>query len=241
LYGDVHAATQTGGGTITGVATIPAPPKDLPDPAVFEMYKSLATPTPVDPDPMDKHVLGPGYTPWGVTNPDGVYYIDTVGHDLHINDSRIYGTLVIDAPGKKLILEDPVFIQPVRADYPALIVNGDVEFKYKSEETTLSESVFGVNYNPPGVPSDGVTDDDQLDTYPNEVRGLVHVFGTMNFMESARVRGVVIGEGAGTDAVICDKDNEIVHDPNLYANPPIGYTKPPTMVISQGTWRQVVD
>jgi len=241
VYGDVHAATQSGGGTVTGVATIPAPQKDLPDPTVFDMYKSIATVTPIAPPDLNENVIGPGYTPWGVTNPDGVYYIDMAGHDLHIEKSRILGTLVIDCPGHKLELRDPVFIQPYRSDYPALIVNGDVEFKYKSDETVLSESDSEVNYNLPGVPYESVTDDDQLDTYPNDVRGLVHVFGTIDFMESARVRGVVIGESTGTDAVVCDKDNEIVHDPNLYANPPIGYTKPPSMVISQGTWRQVVD
>jgi hypothetical protein len=187
VYGDAHAATQSGGGAITGTATIPAPAKAMPNPAVFNHYKSLATATPVDPPDLNQNVVGPAYTPWGITNPDGVYYIDMAGHDLHIEKTRIYGTLVIDCPGHKVELRDHLFIQPVRPDYPALIINGNVEFKYKSDTSILSEDAEGTNFNPVGVPYESVTDGDIVDTYPNEVHGLVHIYGTIDFMENARV------------------------------------------------------
>ncbi|MBU0719303.1 MAG: hypothetical protein KJ749_13725 [Planctomycetes bacterium] len=237
VYGDAQAATLSGGGTITGTATIPAPPKDFPDPGVLDTYRALATAAPLGITSIEGSVIGPGFTTWGITNPDGVYYIDTTGKDISIKESRIYGTLVVNAPGKKLVLEDPVFIHPARADYPALIVNGNVEFKYKSDVTVLSEFTYLTNYNPIGVPYEGASDPDLGDNYPNEVRGLVHVFGTITFIESARVRGVVLAEST----VVCDKANEIVHDPALYTNPPMGYTAPPAMKISPGTWQRVVD
>jgi hypothetical protein len=45
----------------------------------------------------------------------------------------------------------------------------------------------------------------------------------------------------GESTVVCDKDNEIVHDPNLYLSPPVGYTSPPVMEVAPGTWERVVD
>jgi hypothetical protein len=77
----------------------------------------------------------------------------------------------------------------------------------------------------------------QDDTYPNEIQGLVHVTGALLLRGTARVRGVVICEGA----VVAEENNEIVYDADLYANPPVGYTMPPRMVVAQGSWQQVVD
>jgi len=76
-----------------------------------------------------------------------------------------------------------------------------------------------------------------VDTYPNEVRGLVHVTGTLTMQQTARVRGAVICESA----VTCGGTNQIVHNPDLYENPPEGYVEPVVMRISPGSWCQVVD
>jgi len=85
LFGSVEAATQTGGGTVTGTVTIPAPAKNLPAATVFDDYKAKATILPYSGD-IDTLVIAPGINEYilGQLNPDGVYFIDTVGNDLKI-------------------------------------------------------------------------------------------------------------------------------------------------------------
>ena len=102
---------------------------------------------------------------------------------------------------------------------------------------TVTESAWGTNFNPAGAPYGGGTDEDQTDVYPNEVRGLVHVTGTLTLSETARIQGAIIAESA----VTCGGAGEIVHNADLYQNPPLGYLEPVVMRISPGTWCQVVD
>ncbi len=236
VTGDVEAGSLSNGGTITGTITVPAPAKNMPDPGVFDMYAGIATPS-AAPDIIDKAVFAPGYNPWGATNTDGVYLITKPAGTLTIQDSRIQGTLVVQMNGGTVVLDKAVLVERFRPDYPTLIVNGDVELLYPSDGNSLSESILTTNFNPTGAPYQGVSDDLQDDTYPSEIQGLVHVTGTLRLKTTARVRGVVICESALT----ADDNNEIVYDPDLYANPPWGYTTPPVMKTSPGTWRRVVD
>ncbi len=232
IDGDVQAATQSGNGQINGTAEIPAPPKQLPDPAVFNLYWSIATPI-VYPGEITGQVLSPKLNPWGVTNPDGVYSIDTQGKDLVIKGSRIYGTLVVEAPGKKVVVDDAAFLHPYRRDYPVLIVNGNLEIRLKSELYDLSEEQWGVNFNPPAAAYIDEPDDDKSDVYPNEIRGLVHVTGDLTFFETPKIKGVVICENRVTDEGSC----QLEHDPALVSNPPMGYTAGGLVVPVRGTWR----
>lgn len=236
LTGDAEAASLSNGGTITGTVTVPAPAKDMPDASVISDYAALATPIAV-PTTIDKQVLAPGYNPWGATNPDGVYLISLAGTTLTITNTRIHGTLVVQNPGGKVVLDSAVFLQNYRADYPVLIVDGDVELLYPSDGNSLSELTLLTNFNPLGAGFLGEVDTLLDDEYPSEIQGLVHVTGTLLLKQTARVRGAIICE----NAVTADDNNEIVHEPNLYTNPPVGYTKPPVMRVSPGTWHQVVD
>jgi hypothetical protein len=79
--------------------------------------------------------------------------------------------------------------------------------------------------------------------YPSEIRGLVHVTGAVLFSQSSKVRGAILCESAALpDAVRCSATApEIVYDPNLYANPPEGYTQAVNMVVQQGSWQASVD
>lgn len=125
-------------------------------------------------------------------------------------------------------------------DYPVLIVDGDLELSLKSSEKGLLESEWATNFNPPGTPYGGVTDFDLLDAYPNRILGLVHVTGNLIMTASAGVGGVVICGGA----VTCNTDASVIYDPDIYANPPQGYTdysKDPAMTFVAGTWSRVVD
>jgi hypothetical protein len=236
IIGDIEAATQSGTGTITGTVTVPAPSKAMPAAYVFADYVAKATPIPFTGD-IIKQVLSPGYNPWGTPDPDGVYYIDTGGNNLQIDTSRIHGTLIVSCPGKKLVIDNESFLHAYRADYPVLIVDGIVDIKLKSASLTLDESQRGANYNPPGAPYLGQSDDDQADQYPTEIQGLVHIKGALASYETSRVRGTIICE----DAVTIETALEIIHNPSLYTNPPEGYTVLRQMKIADGTWKQVVE
>lgn len=236
LDGDAHAQSVNRTGTITGIFTLPAASKTMPDAGVVADYISKATPVPYAAT-IDKVVLAPGCNPLGVPDPNGLYYINTNGHDLTIRNSRIHGTLIVKAPGKTLTLDNAVFFQNYRSDFPVLLVEGDVIIKNQSCDMALSEVTNGANYNPVGAPYEGVFDSDQLDVYPNEIRGLIHIVGALTLQQSARIVGVVICEGA----VTCEEANTLVHSPSLYASPPEGYTYVSEMKINPHSWKQVVD
>ena len=226
IYGDVFANQITGGGTIYGTVTAPSPETAMPSSGVFDSYVAKATTIPLSGGggstrTLQYFVLSPGSNPWGSTNAEGVYYINTGTKNLIIKRARIHGTLVVQCgSGKTVKIEDAVFMKNYRSDYPALIINGKAELKYKSDSYDLMEQWYWVNFNPPSTPYNGHSDYDKWDSYPNEIQGLVHVTGTLYMKYSARVRGVVICE----DQVTIDGDNEIVHDSSIPANPPVGYS-----------------
>jgi hypothetical protein len=186
---------------------------------------------------MDRIVLGPGCNPWGTADPNGLYYIDTGGNDLTIQNCRIYGSLVVRTGAGTLYVNNAAFFHPCRSDLPVLLVEGNLDLNFQSSSTTLSESADGANYNPFGASYEGQWDDDQTDEYPSEIQGLIHIVGSLIVSQTAQVRGVVICDGP----VAFEGSNTVVHDPNLYAAPPEGYTYVSAMRVSPGSWRQVVD
>lgn len=234
IVGDVHAATISRWDIITGTVTCPAPAKNMPYSQVFEMYRALATQIPYT-GVIDKQLLTPGRNPYGFTNPDGVYYIDTNGNDLTIRNTRIHGTLVVKCTGKKVILEDRMLIQNYRDDYPVLIIDGGAEIRLKSDTDRLKEDVTR-NMNPPGSPYQGQSDWDYSDDYPNEIHGLVHVKADLKIKQTTVIRGVVICEGS----VEIDDAPEIIHNSAYYASPPVGYIRVDQMKTSPGSWKQVM-
>lgn len=236
IDGDAEANSIDDMKTITGTLTVPAAQKPMPDPTVISDYINRATVIPFTGD-INKHVLTPTYNPWGSTNPDGVYFIDTDDHDMKIQRFRFQGTLIVRLGTKSLTLEQQVLMQNYRSDYPVLIIDGDMEMKIKSYSETLSEAIDSRNYNPSGAPYQGQSDSDMTDEYPNEVQGLVHVTGFLKLNETTRVKGAIICE----DSVECASQNTIIHNPSLYAIPPEGYTYVDSMKVSPGSYKQVVD
>ncbi len=236
IYGDVEAFAVIQPGNITGTLTVPSPRKVMPPPVVFGLYTGRATLLPYSGN-IDKDVLAPGYNSYGGgLNPDGVYFIDTGGNDLDIRDSRIHGTLIVRTQGRRVTVNNSVFLHNYRPDHPVLMVDGHLELMHTGTTSDLSEADRGTNYNPPGAPYQGDSDTDQLDTYPNEVRGLVHVRGNLLMRGTARVRGVIICDAS----VTIDDSPEIIHDPSIPQNPPEGYTSPTgELVVAPGTWKRV--
>jgi cytoskeletal protein CcmA (bactofilin family) len=236
VTGSVEAGTLSNGGTITGSTTVPAAPKGAPSSEVVDLYVALGTPLAVS-GTARGFVLSANVNPFGATNADGVYYIDTAGSDLTIENARIVGTLVVRCPGNSVVIDKTVLMRPHREDYPVLIVDGNLELTFDSTAVSLSEADEGVNFNPAGAPYLGVSDADKVDVYPSEIRGLVHARGAITLKNTARVRGTVLGESSATS----DGDNQIIYNSKLYAYPPYGYTQPPIMKIAPGSWRQIVD
>jgi hypothetical protein len=235
IDGDVEAVSLFRAGTITGTVTVPAEAKDLPDAGVVDLYAAKATPIACG-GTIEKCVLGPASNPWGIPNGDGVYVVDTGGSDLTVKLARIHGTLVVRTQGHRVKLDNTVLMHSYRADYPVLIVDGDVELKYSSVEK-LSEQDNATNFNPAGSPYEGFWDDDQADEYPSEVRGLVHVLGDLKLSGSARVRGTIVCEGSA----VLDGYNHIAHDASIPVDPPEGYSTVEQMKVSPGSWRRTLD
>jgi cytoskeletal protein CcmA (bactofilin family) len=236
IDGSAQAQSLNHTGTVTGTLTVPGPFRPMPDATVFTSYISKATAVPFA-STIQNVVLAPGCNSLGPTDANGFYVIDTAGHDFTLRNSRIYGTLIIRAAGKNVTIDDAISMQNYRSDAPVLMVEGNLTIKPSSTTGVLSESACATNFNPIGAPYNGVTDTDQTDQYPDEIRGLVHVKGSLQLQQTARITGVVICEGTVTDG----GTNTIIYDPSLYTNPPTGYTYVNGMKVSPGTWRQIVD
>ncbi len=239
IYGNVEAQSLVGSGTVVGDVTTPAAPRTMPNSTVFDTYKNMATT--ISPGAtIDGKVLSSTSNPWGATNSNGIYYVHLNTGDLRITNSRIYGTLVVRCnPGKKVIIGGPAaaaLLHNYQAGHPVLVVNGNVELELASDTVNLTESGAGVNFNPAGTPYNGQGDDDQADSYPSEIQGLVHVTGNLTIKSTTRVRGVVICEGKAT----IEGTNEIIHDSSVGQNPPTGYTSG-TGEVRPGLWQRVVE
>lgn len=236
IDGSVEAQSQDHAGTVTGTRTVPGTVRPMPDAGVFTDYISKATSVPYAAT-LEKVVLTPGCNSLGPTDPNGLYVINTSGGNLTLQNCRINGTLIVRAAGKTVTIGEAVFFQNYRSDFPVLLVEGNVTIKHKSTTVSLSENTCSTNFNPTGAPYNGVTDTDKSDTYPNEIRGLVHVKGSLTVQDTARIVGVVICEGDVTGG----GTNAIVYDAGLYASPPKGYTFVDGMKVSPGSWKQLVD
>ena len=236
IDGDVEARSIGRQGTVTGTLTVPGPLKSMPAANVFTIYADKATPIPYS-STMENLVLGPGCNPFGAPDPNGLYVINTGGHNLTLRNCRVCGTLVVLAGGLNVTIADSVLLQNCRPDSPTLLVDGYVMMGPTSATTELSEAACGVNFNPVGAPYNGVTDSDTTDVYVNEIQGLVHVKGGITLQNTARIVGVLICEGQVTGS----GDNTIIYNPALYAIPPEGYTIVEGMTIAPDSWKQVVD
>lgn len=222
-------------GTVVGTVTTGSTALEMPDPDVFAMYQSLATTIAYPGTTFDRVLLAPGLNPWGATNADGVYFIDAGSNDLTIKRSRVLGTLLVKCgTSNKLVIDDPMFMQPYRADYPVLIADCAVEIKLTSAVLVLSESLQLTNYNPTVAVYLGIGDIDLLDTYPNEIQGLVHAKRNLKLDLTTRIRGSVICEGTVTAS-----SADIIYTASLLTSPPMGYSSY-HMAISPGSWERVV-
>ncbi len=186
---------------------------------------------------ISRQLISPASNPFGnETNPEGIYVIDCKGQDLHIERSRIVGTLVLLNPGEKSsIRAAAVNWQPAAANFPALLVDGD--FAIEATNTGLSEFATRTNFNPPGTSYEGLGEDlDLFDIYPSLIQGVVYVSGHLRFANSPSVYGVVVA-----NSVEVANRLDLIHNPSYLSNPPPGFSGPEEIKIVLESATKVVD
>ncbi len=185
---------------------------------------------------IDKVVLGPNSNPYGTPNARGIYVIDCAGNQIKIRDSRIEGTLVLLNPKSDSTIENTINWKPAVATLPALLIKGSITIK--PDDKVLSESSQKVNFNPPAAPYNGVSDSDQLDTYPTQISGLVYASGQITVENTVKLYGQIVS-GA---AIVFKKDVvTITRDSTYYDNPPPGFVVRYNMLMKTDSLARVVD
>lgn len=238
IEGDAEAAISVSGSITGQTARLPGT-LNMPDTTVFDYYKQMGTS--IDMAQLAHNsryecqnvVLSPASNPWGETNPEGIYVLDCGGQQLRICNCRVVGTLVVLNPGPDTRIEGKVLFEPAIVNFPSLLVDGSIQ--------VLVDSVSGcnealTNFNPPGTPYNGVEDNDQSDTYPCQIGGLVYVSGTMDFvpdlLRTDFVGCVICG------AVRANSDFRVEHQSRFADYPPPGFSVGGKMEIIPGSWRR---
>lgn len=236
IVGSAQAAGSVTG-TITGTSTSGVTARQLPGSDVFEYYKDNGTWIDFNTLPfgdIDKAVLSPASNPYGsTTNAEGIYVIDCLGGNIEIKNSRIVGTLVLLNPGSGCRVSGAVRWDTVVPNYPALLVDGNIELRHTS--SSLSESTLSTNFNPPGTPFEATADADQNDSYPSEIRGLIFVNGEL---------GNAASGGNPTNGVVICRSMKLwssctfTYRSTFLDYPPPGFASGDPMRISPGSWQK---
>ena len=230
---------------LLGTKTDYVPTRDLPDPnTVFDYYVTHGTAIDIhdlaktaDHYDIDKSLLSANENPYGTgqTNAEGIYVIDCLGFNVRVENRRIAATLVLLNAGADSRLELEVNWAPAVANYPALLVQGDITVNIESN-VQLDEKVINKNLNPVGTPYAGVEDTDKKDKYPTEIQGMVYVSGDCTWKNQSSIIGVLLVAGALKTA----DQPSITYSSLYHDSPPPGfYTLPLSPV--PGSWRQVVN
>jgi len=263
---DVEAVNQITGSGYNSSTTTGVPPRDMSAASITDHYLSRGTYISYT----DLDWIAPAWWIWGdtlsptsnpfgsnVTNPEGIYIIDCKGNSIGVAEARIVGTLVLLNPGANSQIEAPVTWEPAYANYPALIVIGDMDFEMGNQRVDEQTTVYGPsyqnpynghnpNFNPPGTPWQGATNTDRDDNYPSAIAGIVYVSGDATFQvdtwgDTTTIEGVLIS--GGTTYVKSGATLNILYRDTYFNNPPPGFRQicngPPRAV--PGSLKRVVN
>ena len=241
---DVESVGAISGGGYTGTTTTPVAARTVPSASVFDYYIANGTNIPISSIPkagpnrsIKKVVLSPANNPYGATNPQGIYVIDCGGAKVRIEYARIIGTLVLINPDPVSDIQQDVSWEPAVANYPALLVQGSIEFRMTND--VLDENRENVNFNPPGSPYQGATDSDQTDTYPSQIKGLVYVsVDAICADRDTTIEGVLV-----TGRVLNVNGNDsltVNYDSRYFTDPPPGFSQGSILKVIPGSWRRDV-
>ena len=245
INANVEAAVAISGTGYTGTQTTGITPRSVPDPgAVFAFYSNEGTTIDVSALPfsggsrmIENVLLSPISNPFGLIDPDGIYVIDLLGQKITFHSCRIIGTIVLLNPDPSSNVANSVLWEPSIANYPSLLVNGGFEFNGNSAVPLTESSPPDVNFNPVGAPYNGDEDDLLDDSYPAVINGLVYVSGDVSSSGSPAFDGVVVSSGTVSASGLLT----LVYGSTFLDTAPPEFTEPPHMVVSEGSWRRVVD
>jgi len=239
ISGDAQAVGEIPG-TVDGTKTEGmSPPLQMPDEqSVYEYYLSNGTHIgygQITNGTIESVVISPGNNPYGLgtTNVQGIYVIDCQGNDLVIRNSRINATLVFSNAGTVRI-RDYIHWEPAIANFPAMMVQGDLRLDWRGG-IELSENLIGVNFNPPGSPYNGTTDNNLTTVYPGTIWGLIYVQGNLRVTDEASLYGVTVVAGESR----FDQPSNLTFDPLFVQNAPPGFSGGSTMRLVPGSWKHV--
>jgi hypothetical protein len=172
----------------------------------------------------------------GQLNPLGIYVLDCQGSDIRISNSRLECTLVLLNAGSNSLVSESVFWEAPRANYPALLVDGNFELRLGS--SNLRESSVGVNFNPAGAPFRGGSDSNTSTIYPSQIRGLIFTTGEL-VQDSALARSQVFGAILSASNVTL-RGVLTVHYRDIFAlDPPPGFRSFASVRLAPGSIRRV--
>ncbi|MBX3364452.1 MAG: hypothetical protein KF866_06785 [Phycisphaeraceae bacterium] len=198
-----------GGRVVTGIAP------NFPGEDLIEHYRAQATSVSLPGNRrLEKGILAPGHNTFGAANANGVYVIDCGGQNVTIQDVRIVGTLVVVNPGSGSSIKNSVLMTARSPGQPVLLVLGSMNFDYST--SLLRESTLKVNFNPSGVPYNGVTNNNTSDSYPSIIDGFVYVHGDLTVTRSMHFRGVLLAGGNMT----VTGDMHVEYRSDIAQNPP---------------------
>ncbi len=171
-------------------------------------------------------LLGTASNPYGtqVASPNGIYSINAGGEKILIRDSRINGTIIVQA-ASKVELRNAISWEPSGRNFPALIANAPIDDL--TSIVSLSEATIGVNLNPATSPYLGVSDIDASGTYPSLINGPIVSTGDILLNGISRLSGPVL---SGTNIVVTSSNLNINFPSDMILNPPPGFfADPPKM------------
>lgn len=233
VAGDAEAGAYTGNGGCSGTITTPIDARPVPASSILAPYIARATSL-GSISTIEERVLTPTQNPFGNTNDDGIYYVNTGGANLRIRNSRIEGTLIVELGGGTLTLDEYVSMAPAARNMPALLVVGNTTMQTRS-----GTFYFSPNYQ---TPSRGYATNILLQilslpftvAYESKVSGLVYVSGNLTTGNYPVLNGSVLVTGnIDLKGVVT-----MTHDDTIVQAPPEGFTQV-QMQVATGTWRRV--
>lgn len=244
--GNIECGSLVNLGTVNGTVTTGAAARSMPSASLYGTYSTMATAIPYSSllsGTLSKKLLSAASNPYGTANASGVYFIDVPAlSTLTITQSRLAATLVVNLGlSATLTITGPV-AWDAPEKMPALIVRGAGlgTVNINGSVSPLSEATASANFNPPSTPYFGNSNATTTETYPPEVRGLIHIIGgtvSTNIGSNAIIRGCCVAEGS----IAISGGATLFAEPALFASPPSGYITPTGLAVQASTWRREQD
>ncbi|MCA9137838.1 MAG: hypothetical protein KDB00_13795 [Planctomycetales bacterium] len=182
-------------------------------------------------------VVSPNSNPYGLANENGYYWVDAMGQQVNVVDSRIVATIAI-RNASRVVVSGAVSWEAARSGEAILVTDSHVVVE--SLQSTLDENTLAVNFNPPATPYRNFDSNlTTTDRFPTEFRGIVYTEGELSVLPTTAGDPVAI-----TGAVIC-QDLVLYHDlfvsslDEMLTNVPIGFADPSKLRFKIGTFRRV--